>query len=387
MAELGRWTRGMRTGLGEDPTHGAVVPPIYLSTNYTFEGIGQPRGYDYSRSGNPTRDQLNDAIATLEGGVGATCVATGLAAITLVAEAFVPAGGRVVVQHDAYGGTWRLFSFLAEQGRLVVDFVDFNDAEALGRALTTDTDLVWIETPSNPLLRITDIRAVSDAAHAVGALVAADNTFLSPLYQRPLEHGADIVVHSTTKFINGHSDVVGGVAVAAEQEHHDRLRLWANALGLTGSAFDAYLTLRGLRTLDARMRVHTENTEALVALLDGHPAVAKLYYPGLKGHPGHDVALRQQTGMGSLLGLELHGGRAAAQSFLDGLQIFHLAESLGGVESLICHPASMTHAGMTDEARAAAGISDSLLRLSVGVEASEDLVHIVTEALERAGNA
>lgn len=175
--------------------------------------------------------------------------------------------------------------------------------------------------------------------------------------------------------------------MAAEQEHHDRLRLWANALGLTGSAFDAYLTLRGLRTLDARMRVHTENTEALVALLDGHPAVAKLYYPGLKGHPGHDAALRQQTGMGSLLGLELHGGRAAAQSFLDGLQIFHLAESLGGVESLICHPASMTHAGMTDEARAAAGISDSLLRLSVGVEASEDLVHVVTEALERAGNA
>ncbi|AQP48060.1 O-succinylhomoserine (thiol)-lyase [Tessaracoccus aquimaris] len=387
MAELGRWTQGMRTGLGEDPTHGAVVPPIYLSTNYTFEGIGEPRAYDYSRSANPTRDHLNDAIAVLEGGAGATAVSTGLAAITLVAEAFVPSGRRVVVQHDAYGGTWRLFTFLAEQGRLEVDFVDFNDDEALGAALALSPALVWIETPSNPLLRITDIRKVADAAHAVGAMVAADNTFLSPLYQRPLEHGADIVVHSTTKFINGHSDVVGGVAVAAEQDVHDRLRLWANALGLTGSAFDAYLTLRGLRTLDARMRVHTSNTEALVDLLRDHPAVAALYYPGLPGHPGNDVARRQQTGMGSLLALELHGGRPAAEAFLDGLQIFHLAESLGGVESLICHPASMTHAGMTPEARATAGIGDGLLRLSVGVESADDLVAVVGEALERAARS
>ena len=363
------------------------MPPIYLSTNYTFEGIGEPRAYDYSRSGNPTRDQLNDAIAVLEGGVGATAVSTGLAAITLVAEAFVPSGRRVVVQHDAYGGTWRLFTFLAGQGRLEVDFVDFNDDAALGAALDRSPALVWIETPSNPLLRITDIRKVADAAHAVGAMVAADNTFLSPLYQRPLEHGADIVVHSTTKFINGHSDVVGGVAVAAAQDVHDRLRLWANALGLTGSAFDAYLTLRGLRTLDARMRVHTANTEALVDLLRDHPAVATLYYPGLPEHPGHDVAARQQTGMGSLLGLELHGGRAAAEAFLDGLPVFHLAESLGGVESLICHPASMTHAGMTPEARSTAGIGDGLLRLSVGVESADDLVAVVGEALDRAARS
>lgn len=387
MAELGRWTRGMRTGLGTDPTHGAVVPPIYLSTNYTFEEIGRPRAYDYSRSGNPTRDQLNDAIATLEGGSGATSVTTGLAAVTLVAEAFVPAGGRVVVQHDAYGGTWRLFQFLAEQGRIEVDFVDFNDPDALAAALAASPALVWIETPSNPLLRITDIRAVSDASHAAGALVAADNTFLSPLFQRPLEHGVDLVVHSTTKFINGHSDVVGGAVVAATTEHHDRLRLWANALGLTGSAFDAYLTLRGLRTLDARMRVHTANTEAVVDLLDGHPAVSTLYYPGLTTHPGHEVAARQQLGMGSLISLELHGGRAAAEAFVDGLQIFHLAESLGGVESLICHPAFMTHAGMTSEARATAGIGDGLLRLSIGVEAAEDLVAVITEALERARQA
>ena len=384
MAELGRWTRGMRTGLGADPTHGAVVPPIYLSTNYTFEGVGQPRAYDYSRSGNPTRDLLNDAVAELEGGVGATTVATGLAAVTLVAEAFVPTGGRIVVQHDAYGGTWRLFTFLAEQGRFAVDFVDFNDDAAMGEALAGSPDLVWIETPSNPLLRITDIRRVADASHAVGALVVADNTFLSPLYQRPLDHGADIVVHSTTKFINGHSDVVGGIAVAADQEVHDRLRLWANALGLTGSPFDAYLTLRGLRTLDARLRVHNENTEALIELLDGHPAVTAVHYPGLPYHPGHDVAVRQQLGMGSLFGLELNGGRPAAEAFLAELQIFHLAESLGGVESLICHPATMTHAGMTPEARTNAGIGDGLLRLSIGIEAADDLVEVTREALERA---
>ncbi|GAA3862518.1 cystathionine gamma-synthase [Tessaracoccus defluvii] len=383
MAELGRWTRGMRTGLGGDRAYGSVVPPLYTSSNYLFEAVGVAREYDYSRSGNPTRDLLNDALNTLEGGAGATAVATGLAAITLIAEAFVPAGGRVVVAHDAYGGTWRLFTFLAEQGRFAVDFVDVTSPAVLATALDAAPDLVWLETPSNPLLRVTDLRAVSDAAHAAGALVAVDNTFLSPLYQRPLEHGADFVVHSTTKFINGHSDVVGGAAVAATQEHHERLRLWANALGLTGSPYDAHQILRGLRTLDARLRVHAANTEALIALLDGHPAVAALYWPGLPSHPGHAVALRQQTGMGSVFSLELHGGRAAADRFVDGLQIFHLAESLGGVESLICHPASMTHAGMTPEARAEAGISEGLLRVSVGIESGDDLVAVVAEALER----
>lgn len=385
MAELGRWTRGMRAGLGTDRAYGAVVPPLYLSTNFTFEGYDAPREYDYTRSGNPTRDLLNEALATLEGGAGATTVATGLAAITLVAEAFVPAGGRVVVQHDAYGGTWRLFTFLAAQGRFDVEFVDVNDEAAFSAALDRSPSLVWIETPSNPLLRITDLAATAGRAHAVGALVAADNTFLSPLFQRPLEHGVDIVVHSTTKFINGHSDVVGGVAIAADQEVHERLRLWANALGLTSSPFDAYLTLRGLRTLDARMRVHTANTAALVDLMAGHPAVAALHYPGLPTHPGHAVAARQQTGFGSLVSVDLAGGVDAVRRFLDGLQIFHLAESLGGVESLVCHPETMTHAGMTPEARATAGIGGGLLRFSVGIEAVDDLVAVVAEALERAG--
>ncbi|MDO5092027.1 MAG: cystathionine gamma-synthase [Propionibacteriaceae bacterium] len=387
MADLGRWTRAVRTGMGTDPAVGAVVPPIYLSTNYLFDGMGQPGAYDYSRSNNPTRDLLSEALATLEGGVGATAVGTGLAAITLIAEAYVPAGGRVVVQHDAYGGTWRLFAFLAQQGRFEVDFVDFNDAHAFHAALDKNPDVVWIETPSNPLLRITDIAAASAAAHDVGALAVADNTFLSPLLQRPLEYGADLVVHSTTKFLNGHSDVVGGGVVASTQEQHERLRLWGNALGLTAGAFDSYLALRGIRTLDARIRIHEQNTAALVEVLRAHPAVQHLYYPGLPEHPGHDLAARQQNGFGSLLSLELHGGAAAAERFLDGLQIFHLAESLGGVESLICHPESMTHAGMSPEARATAGITGGLLRLSVGVESADDLVAVTQEALERTAKA
>ncbi|MDO5736245.1 MAG: cystathionine gamma-synthase [Propionibacteriaceae bacterium] len=384
MVELGRWTNAVRTGLASDTAYGAVVPPIHLSSNYTFEAPDRPRDYDYSRSGNPTRDLLNDALTELEGGAGATTLATGLAGFTLLAEALVPAGGRVVVQHDAYGGTWRLFSFLASQGKLAVDFVDFNDAAALAAALDRGPNLVLMETPSNPLLRITDIRATSDAARDAGALSVVDNTFCSPLLQRPLELGADIVMHSTTKFINGHSDVVGGAVIAADPVVHEKLRLWANALGLTSSAFDAYLTLRGLRTLDARLRVHQENTTAILAAIAGHPALAALHHPGLDDHPQHGLAARQQSGFGSILSMELAGGWDAVLRFLDGLQIFHLAESLGGVESLVCHPQTMTHAGMSDEAREEAGISSGLLRLSVGIEGRDDLVAVVLEALDRA---
>lgn len=374
----------MRTGLATDTAYGAVVPPLHMSSNYTFEAPDKPRDYDYSRSGNPTRDLLNDALAELEGGAGATTVATGLAGFTLLAEALVPAGGRVVVQHDAYGGTWRLFSFLAAQGKLAVDFVDFNDAGALSTALDRGPALVLMETPSNPLLRITDIAATADAARAAGALSVVDNTFCSPLLQRPLALGADLVMHSTTKFINGHSDVVGGAVIAADPALHEKMRLWANALGLTSSAFDAYLTLRGLRTLDARLRVHRENTEAILAAISGHPALTALHHPGLPGHPQHKLASRQQSGFGSLISMELAGGWEAVGRFLDGLQIFHLAESLGGVESLVCHPETMTHAGMSPEARAQAGITSGLLRLSVGIEGRDDLVAVVLEALDRA---
>lgn len=383
MAELGRWTRAARAGLDTDTGRGAVVPPIYLSTNYTFHAPGSPREHDYSRAGNPTRDILNDALSDLEGGAGAVAVATGMAAVTLAIEALVSVGGRVVAPHDAYGGTWRLLTMLAKRGRLELDLVDLTDAEATEAAFSKPTELAWIETPSNPLLRVTDIERVSGLAHAAGAKVVVDNTFCSPLLQQPLALGADIVVHSTTKFIAGHSDVVGGAIVAKDMTTVGELVTWANALGITGSAFDAYLTLRGIRSLDARLRVHAENTEAVVDVLDGHPAVAELHYPGLPDHPDYELAKRQMKGVGSVITIELAGGRPAVDRFLDGLQIFHLAESLGGTESLICHPGTMTHASMTPEALAVAGITDGMLRLSVGLEGRDDLVAVLGEALER----
>jgi cystathionine gamma-synthase len=376
-------TRSVRAGLESDAQHGSVVPPIYLSTNFAFEGYRRPRRYDYTRSGNPTRDQLAGALADLEGGAGAVVTCTGLAAITLIL-ATLPAGARVVAPYDCYGGTYRLLAALEKKGNLIVDFIDQSDAVALAAALARKPALVWIETPSNPLLRIVDIRAVADASHAAGALVAADNTFLSPVWQQPLALGADLVMHSTTKYLNGHSDVVGGAVIAATAEQTQNLAWWANAIGVTGAPFDSFMTLRGVRTLHARTRVHEENTAAVVQVLNEHAAVRQVYYPGLAGHPGHDLAKRQQSGFGAMLSFELNGGEEAVRAFLEGLQCFTLAESLGGVESLIAHPTSMTHAGMDEAARLHAGIGPGLLRVSVGIEDADDLVADLEAGLERA---
>jgi cystathionine gamma-synthase len=376
-------TRAVRAGLESDAQHGSVVPPIYLSTNFAFEGFRQPRQYDYTRSGNPTRDQLAGALTDLEGGAGAVVTCTGLAAITLIL-ATLPAGARVVAPFDCYGGTYRLLAALEKKGNLIVDFIDQSDAVALATALGGKPALVWIETPSNPLLRIVDIRAVADASHAVGALVAADNTFLSPVWQQPLGLGADLVMHSTTKYLNGHSDVVGGAVIAATADLTQNLAWWANAIGVTGAPFDSFMTLRGVRTLHARTRVHAENTVAVVQALHGHAAVRQVYYPGLAGHPGHDLAKQQQSGFGAMLSFELNGGETAVKAFLEGLQCFTLAESLGGVESLIAHPTSMTHAGMDEAARLRAGIGPGLLRVSVGIENADDLVADLKAGLERA---
>jgi cystathionine gamma-synthase len=376
-------TRSVRAGLESDAQHGSVVPPIYLSTNFAFEGYRRPRRYDYTRSGNPTRDQLAGALADLEGGAGAVVTCTGLAAITLIL-ATLPAGARVVAPYDCYGGTYRLLAALEKKGNLIVDFIDQSDAVALAAALARKPALVWIETPSNPLLRIVDIRAVADASHAAGALVAADNTFLSPVWQQPLALGADLVMHSTTKYLNGHSDVVGGAVIAATAEQTQNLAWWANAIGVTGAPFDSFMTLRGVRTLHARTRVHAENTAAVVQVLNEHAAVRQVYYPGLAGHPGHDLAKRQQSGFGAMLSFELNGGEEAVRAFLEGLQCFTLAESLGGVESLIAHPTSMTHAGMDEAARLHAGIGPGLLRVSVGIEDADDLVADLEAGLERA---
>ena len=380
-------TAAVRAGIDRDTAFGAVTPPIVLSSNFSFDGFGNKRQYDYTRSGNPTRDLLGEALAELEGGAGAVITATGMGAITLVLNALLQPGERLVVPHDAYGGSWRLFNALAAKGHFELITADLTDPRSLAQALAQSPKLVLVETPSNPLLRVTDLRFVIEAAHKAGAKVVVDNTFLSPALQKPLAFGADVVLHSTTKYINGHSDVVGGAVVAREPQLHEQLAWWGNALGLTGSPFDSFLTLRGLRTLDARLRVHQENATAIAALLERHPVVEQVYFPGLASHPGHAVAARQQSGFGAMLSFELAGGERAVRAFVAALRWFTLAESLGGVESLVAHPATMTHAAMTPEARAKAGISDGLLRLSVGIEAGEDLLADLAQALDAAAQA
>lgn len=379
-------TRAVRAGIGTDTQHGAVVPPIHLTSTFEFDGFGGKRAYDYTRSGNPTRDHLGQAIAELESGAAGIVTGSGMSAVTLVVQLVQP-GELILAPHDCYGGTHRLLTHLAKRGHFRVEFVDLTTPQVSREIASRRPRLVWLETPSNPLLRITDLRAAAEAARAIGAIVVADNTFLSPVLQCPLALGADLVVHSTTKYLNGHSDVVGGAVVARDAALAETLRWWANCLGLTGAPFDAFLTLRGIRTLHARMRIHEENACAVVEALGTHPAVAKVFYPGLAEHPGHALAASQQSGFGAMVSFELHGGVPAVKGFVAGLRHFSLAESLGGVESLVAHPATMTHASMDERARAIAGISDGLLRLSVGIEAAADLVDDLAAALERAEEA
>ena len=376
-------TRAVRAALETDAQFGAVVPPLHLSSNYTFDGFGNKRQYDYSRSGNPTRDALADALTALEGGAGSVVTSSGMAALTLLAHLLEP-GDLLVAPHDCYGGTYRLFSRLALKGHFEVAFVDQGDEAALQQACARRPKLILVETPSNPLLRIVDIRRVAEHARGCGALLAVDNTFLSPVLQQPIALGADIVAHSTTKYLNGHSDVVGGALVAADAEVAATLAWWANCLGLTGAPFDSWLTLRGLRTLHARMRQHEANAALLADALAAHPAVRRVYYPGLAAHPGHDLARRQQQGFGGMLSFELRGGERAVRTFVERLRLFSLAESLGGVESLVCHPPSMTHAAMDADALERAGVRPNLIRLSVGIESGEDLLADLRTALAAA---
>src|SRR6201996_5116874 len=374
-------TQTVRSGLESDDATGAVVPPIHLTSTFAFRCFGEKRAYDYTRSGNPTRDLLGTAIAELEAGVGGVITATGMAATTLVGY-LIPAGGRIVAPHDCYGGTYRLFDAWRKRGERQVDFVNFGDEAAVRAALSQPAALLWIETPSNPLLRITDIEKFAQLGKAAGAIVLVDNTFLSPAWQQPLTLGADLVLHSTTKYLNGHSDVVGGAVVARDKALHEQLVWWANCLGVTGAPFDSFMTLRGLRTLHARLDHHGKNATALAQWLEQQPNVRKVYYPGLASHPGHDVARRQQKGFGAIVSLELEGGHDAVREFVCDLQYFSLAESLGGVESLVAHPATMTHAAMDPAARQKAGLVDGLIRLSVGIEGLEDLQKDLAAGLE-----
>lgn len=378
---INKTTTAVRTGIDTDRQYGSVTPPLYLSSNFSFEDFAQPRQYDYTRSGNPTRDQLGKALAKLEGGYDGVITSSGMSAIYLVTH-LLDKGDVIIAPHDCYGGSYRLFKTLNDKGLFDVRFVDQGNPSSLAEALKSNPKLIWIETPSNPLLRVVDIRQIcSEVGDEVIKVV--DNTFLSPILQQPLSLGADIVVHSTTKYINGHSDVVGGAVIAKRKEVHDDLAWWANCTGITGSPFDSFITTRGLRTLSVRMKQHEENASAVVGYLNKHPAVEQVFYPGLETHATHRIAAQQQTGFGAMFSFTLNQDEICQKTFVKHLQLFTLAESLGGVESLICHPATMTHAALSPDALENAGIGRNLFRLSVGIEDAQDLINDLNTALSR----
>ncbi|XQW84840.1 cystathionine gamma-synthase [Thalassotalea piscium] len=380
MSDKKHATIAVRGGINTDKHHGAVVAPIHLSSTYSLKGFNDKRQFDYSRTGNPTRATFAKAIADLEDGSLGIVTSTGMAAVHLICQ-LLTVDDLVIIPHDCYGGSYRLFKHLAERGQFKLIIVDQNDDHALAQALAQKPKLVLIESPSNPLLRIVDIEKITHLSHQQGALVAVDNTFLSPLLQQPLRLGADIVFHSTTKYINGHSDVVGGVLVAKDQALGEKLAWWANCIGITGSPFDSYLALRGLKTLPIRMKQHQENAEQVAEFLQQHSAISALYYPGLVSHPNHEIAKKQQKHFGAMMSFEIKGGIEAVKQLFDHLTLFTLAQSLGGVESLISHPATMTHAGMELSAQLEAGITQSLVRISVGIEDIEDIITDLAQGL------
>ena len=376
-------TLAVHAGQHPDPTTGAVNVPLYLSSTFELTGIGTDKGWDYSRAGNPTRDRLDLAIAALEAGgrpgVRAHTFGSGMAALAALISP-LHAGDHMICSHNVYGGTARLLDEVIRHHGVDVEYVDLTSQDALAAALKPNTRLVHVETPTNPLMQLTDIRAVADLAHATGAEVSVDNTFLSPALQSPLALGADIVMHSTTKFLNGHSDGLGGVLVTTTPQQAERFLLMQKALGAVLSPFECFLVLRGIKTLPLRMKAHEENGRAVAEFLSTHPKIKRILYPGLKSHPQYELACRQQKGFGSMMTLDF-GSQAAAGRFLAAIKIFLNAESLGGVESLASHSASTTHAGMTEERRQAIGITQELVRLSVGIEDKEDLIADLDQAL------
>lgn len=373
-------TRCVHTGVNKDTAYNSCTTPIYPTSTFAWDDLKTNRGYDYTRSGNPTRAALEENLAALEGGIACRATCTGMSAIVTAMHLF-PAGAHIIAGHDIYGGTYRLFADVLTAQGYRFSFVDMGDPENIRKALTPETKGIWIETPSNPLLNIVDIAAVTAIAREAGCISIADNTFLSPYLQRPFEHGVDVVIHSTTKYLNGHSDVVGGCVVTRHQQHAERIAYIVNALGLACSPFDAWLVLRGVKTLGPRMEAHQRGAMALARMLDEHPQVDRVYYPGLESHPHHALAKRQQSGFGAMLSFDVAGTRADAENVLTGVKLFQLAESLGGVESLIEYPETMSHASMTLEARRAAGISERTIRVSVGIEHPDDLIADMRQAL------
>ena len=373
-------TRLIHAGQPPDPLTGAVNPPIYLSSTFRQAAPNRHQGYVYGRSGNPTRAVLEAALAALEGGRAGLAFSSGLGALTTLLEAF-PSGSRIVAGDDLYGGTWRLLDHHRRQFGVRVDFGDLGSPAVVEEMLEEPADLVYVESPTNPLLKIVDLAAVARRAHRAGAVVAVDNTFATPALQRPIERGADIVLHSTTKYLGGHSDIIGGALVLKDRRAASRYAWLQNAVGAVPSPFDAYLTIRGLRTLGVRMRAHEESARAVARVLARHRAARTVYYPGLPSHPQHALARRQMDGFGGIVSVDLRGGKRAAIAFLRRLRVFTLAESLGGVESLVDHPATMTHASVPEAERLRHGVTDGLVRLSCGIEDPADLADDVRTAL------
>jgi len=380
-------TRTIHAGQPSEPETGALVAPIFQTSTYEQEAPGQDKGYSYSRTNNPTRQRLETVLAELEGVPFAAAFSSGLAAENAVLQAYLRQGDEIIIPLDVYGGTYRILNKVYQNFGVVTKQIDTADLKAVEAALSPKTRLVWIESPTNPRLLITDIAAVAKLAHARGALVVVDNTFATPCFQLPFELGADIVVHSVTKYLAGHSDTVQGVALAKDATVFEPIKFLQNATGAVPSPFDCWLTMRGLKTLELRMLRHEENARAIAEALNGHALIRRVYYPGLANHPGHDVAKRQMTGFGGMISIEIDGTGEEVAAFASNLRFFALGESLGGVKSLICHPATMTHASIPAEARAQLGLSDSLLRLSPGCENAEDLVEDLLAGLAELASA
>lgn len=377
-------TRSVHTGVNQDTAFNSCTTPIYPTSTFAWDDLNSNRGYDYTRSGNPTRRALEENLASLEGGIDCRATCTGMAAIVTAMHLFAP-GDHIIAGHDIYGGTYRLFADLLTSQGYKFSFVNMGDPENVRQAVTSETKGIWIETPSNPLLNIVDIAAITEIAREAGCISIADNTFLSPYLQRPFEFGVDVVIHSTTKYLNGHSDVVGGCVITRHQEHAERIAYIVNALGLGCSPFDAWLVLRGVKTLGPRMEAHQRGAMALARMLDEHPQVERVYYPGLEAHPQHELARKQQGGFGAMLSFDVSGARPEAETVFARLKLFQLAESLGGVESLIEYPETMSHASMTEQARREAGITEKTIRVSVGIEHPDDLVADMRSALDAIG--